>query len=296
MELQKAAAKAKSEFRRRRLEEPRKAYEDEFQKFARAFGPLIDVVRRLASPSLDSSEISSLLASKTTRLLLRYVTAPPISADDLTTLAGGSLSSTSITRNPDLGKSIKDIIVGSLDRQRFGWALEQRDPTELEREIAIAATATLFAASAVGTKRRTEAKQDQERLVRECLISSGFEEVAKRQIRDVRDAPARGQFCGESKLGDTKADLVLVLKDRTVVPIECKVSNSEVNSFKRLIHEAAGKASKWISAFGRNAIMPVAILSGCFKVDNLLTAQRQGLSLFWTHDLEAFKKWLRRAK
>ena len=39
-----------------------------------------------------------------------------------------------------------------------------------------------------------------------------------------------------------KAGTVVRLRDRRVMPIECKVSNSEVNSFKRVNHEAAGKA------------------------------------------------------
>ena len=63
-------------------------------------------------------------------------------------------------------------------------------------------------------------------------------------------APAPGEFCGESKLGDTRADLVIRLYDRRAMPVECKSSNSAVNSFKRINHEALGKARAWIAAFG----------------------------------------------
>lgn len=42
---------------------------------------------------------------------------------------------------------------------------------------------------------------------------------------------------------------------------ECKVSNSKVNSHKRLNHEAVDKVAKWEDAFGRQCV-PGAVLQG----------------------------------
>ena len=86
-------------------------------------------------------------------------------------------------------------------------------------------------------------------------------------------------------------DLYNSLYDRRVLALECKASNSEVNSFKRVNHEAAGKARAWIAAFGQRQVVPCAVLSGVFNPDNLATAQGEGLALFWLHrldDLQAF--------
>ncbi|MEW6250864.1 MAG: XamI family restriction endonuclease [Planctomycetota bacterium] len=83
------------------------------------------------------------------------------------------------------------------------------------------------------------------------------------------------------------------LRDRRVMPIECKVSNSAVNSFKRVNHEAAGKARQWLTAFGARATVPAAVLAGVFKPANLATAQDIGLHLFWQHRLQDLGEFLR---
>ena len=96
-----------------------------------------------------------------------------------------------------------------------------------------------------------------------------------------------------SKLGRTKADIVARLADQRLLAIECKVSNSAVNSYKRVNHEAVGKARSWLSDFGTRQIVPAAVLSGVFKPANLATAQDEGLALFWAFrldDLEAFAR------
>lgn len=77
------------------------------------------------------------------------------------------------------------------------------------------------------------------------------------------------------------------------MPIECKASNSAVNSFKRLNHEAAGKAAKWLRAFGDRAIVPSAVLSGVFNAANLETAQSSGLFLFWSFRLRDLADFVR---
>ena len=99
-------------------------------------------------------------------------------------------------------------------------------------------------------------------------------------------APAPGQFCGESKLGGTRADIVARLYDGRVMPLECKVSNSAVNSFKRINHEAAGKARDWIAGFGQLQVVPAAVIAGVFNPPNLATAQHEGLTIYWNDRLD----------
>ena len=69
------------------------------------------------------------------------------------------------------------------------------------------------------------------------------------------------------------------------MPIECKVSNSAVNSYKRINHEAVRKARTWLEGFGRLQVVPVAVISGVFNPANLQAAQSQGLKLIWGHRL-----------
>ena len=162
---------------------------------------------------------------------------------------------------PDSAYRVCDTVTPHLDPKRFPWIAEDRDPSDTERQIATVASAALMAAQKVQTKRRSDAKADQEEAVKQLLRDMDFTEVGRREIRLLRDAPAPGEFCAESKLGGSRADLVAGLYDRRVMALECKASNSEVNSFKRVNHEAAGKARAWIRDFGNRQVVPGAVLA-----------------------------------
>lgn len=187
--------------------------------------------------------------------------------------------------NADQAMRVRNIVRQIIDPHRFRWIVENRKPTAHEREQAIIASAALVAAQKVATERRKDSKE-QEGHVKELLRGMKFTEVPPRDIPLLDAAPALGEFCGESMFGDTRADLVIRLYDKRVMPIECKVSNSAVNSYKRLIHEAGGKATKWLDWFGKKQTVPAAVLSGVFSTANLVAAQNGGLALFWSHRLQ----------
>jgi XamI restriction endonuclease len=77
----------------------------------------------------------------------------------------------------------------------------------------------------------------------------------------------------------------LRLWDGRILAIECKVSNSEVNSIKRLTNDAAVKARVWLEDFGRTNIVASAVLAGVFGLRHLKDSQERGLTLFWSHSL-----------
>jgi hypothetical protein len=166
-----------------------------------------------------------------------------------------------------------------------GVGLTKWTSSSYELEQAVVASAAMVSARKVETMRRNEAKSQQEQSVRAALLGVGFQEVARRDIPLPAEAPEPGEFCLESKFGATRADIVLRLGDGRVMPIERKVSNSAVNSYKRINHEAANNARSWLSAFGYRVIVPVAVLAGVFTPRNLVDAQAAGLVLFWAHRL-----------
>jgi hypothetical protein len=128
--------------------------------------------------------------------------------------------------------------------------------------------------------------------VEDALLGRGFKKVATRKIETFNDFPLSGEFCRESLLGARKADFIVGSRDKRVIPIECKVSNSATNSVKRLNNDAAAKAEAWTTEFGTRVVVPVAVLRGVYKLHNLVNAQERGLTIFWAHDLEAFMEWL----
>lgn len=233
------------------------------------------------------------LAKENMSAPLRYLAGPPISDDDLAVLAEVTSTAPGAVRaNPDGARRILQTIVQALDTTRFPWVADGRAPTAQEKEIAIATSAALITAQRISTDRRNDGKDAQEKKVKAFLAAMGFTLVPARVIGTLEAAPARGEFCAESMVGNRKADVPVRLFDGRLMPIECKVSNSELNSVKRINNDAAIKAVNWRRELGINQVVPVAMLSGVFKVSNLMQAQADGLTLFWSHDLEAMKTFI----
>ena len=211
-------------------------------------------------------------------------------------LADASLAPSVIAANTDQAQRILDTILTAVDPLRFPWIAEAREPTPEEKSIAIVASAALITAQRVSTDRRNLGKDAQESAVKAFLVGMGFTDAGTRVIRTLADAPEKGEFCAEALVGSRKADIPIRLFDGRLMPIECKVSNSSTNSVKRINNDAAVKAGIWHREFGTNQIVPAAMLSGVFKVRNLIQAQDGGLTLFWAHDLEQMRLFIESTK
>lgn len=284
-ELTSDIEQAKAVFRDQRFREPLEVYSRFYATFEPVFAYIIDRLPSLAQDQLDPATLGGLVRDDDVRTALRYLTAPPISEDDLKTLAETTLTPTVLTTDAERARRVRDVIFQILDSHRFPWILESRKPTEHERMQAVVASTVLVAAQKVATSRRSDARKEQEDAVKNLLWDIGFTEVDSRDIPIIDLAPQPQELCSESKLGGTRADILVRLYDRRLMPIECKASNSAVNSFKRINHEAVGKARSWIAGFGNRHVVPVAVISGVFNVDNLAAAQDDGLAIIWSHRL-----------
>lgn len=269
-------------FREVRMQEPLEAYLEAFDRYRAAVEDLLEM-------TVDLSQLGKLaieVVSEPALLeALRYLAGPPVSADDLRVLTESSLAPSKLRRDPEASRRVVETVLMGLDRNRFPWVAEDREPTENERAAAAMASAALIASRRVMTDRAGEANQAQEREVADALVDAGMARVDARSIRALDEAPARGEFCGESLLGRRKADLVVRLWDGRAMPIECKVSNSSLNSIKRVNNDAAVKAGIWLDDFGKLQVVPAAVLAGVYKQAHLLSAQDRGLAIFWSHDL-----------
>jgi hypothetical protein len=274
------------------MQEPLEAYLEAFEQYRSAAENLLELTVDLTELAAHAVEV---LTDDDLLLAVRYLAGPPISEDDLTVLADAKLSRAALKSDSDAAQRIIAIILMGLDRNRFPWVAEMRDPTEEERRAATLASAALMASRRVATVRANDAKTEQETQVKSELRAAGLAEVPPRTILTTDSAPARGEFCGESLFGLRKADIVVRLYDGRLMPIECKVSNSELNSIKRLNNDAAAKARSWTQEFGTSQTVPVAVLSGVFKVRHLEQAQDQGLTLFWAHSLGEMVSFVRAA-
>lgn len=289
-ELIADAAEAVRRFREIRMHEPLEQYLEQFDSFR---GTMEELIEGTVDLTQLRGQAAELLAEPDVLTSARYLAGPPISADDLKELAGDvSLAPGRLRADPEMAQRVIDTILLGLDRVRFPWVSEEREPTDAEREIAIIATAAMIATQKVQTARRNEAKNEQEEAVAAILREHDFTQITTRPILNISHFPNVGEFCRESDFGGRKADLVVRLWDGRVMPIECKVSNSSTNSVKRLNNDAAVKAGVWLGEFGTATVVPTAVLSGVFKIHNLENAQARGLSLFWAHRLDAMIEFI----
>lgn len=279
-------------FRDERLQEPLAAYLDAYDKAE-------EVIEELLRSTDDLANVQAHMVALIQRPgmldALRYLAAPPISEDDLKVLTDTtSLAPRTFATQPALAERLVQTIQAVIDPRRFPWYSAQRTATEEERRAAVVASTALIAAQRVATQRRNEGKQAQEALVRQTLLAHGLKsvDIPGNVIHTLSQAPGAGEFCNEVTLGTRKADFVVGLWDTRILAIECKVSNSSINSVKRLNNDAAAKAEAWLSDFGTRNIIPVAVLSGVYKLSNLLDAQQRGLTLYWAHRLQDLAEWL----
>lgn len=279
------------QFRQVRLVEPAEQYHGLVDEYHDVFHELLE--RTVDLTELDRTMLEVLGDARLAQAL-RYLTGPPMSADDLSTVAEvDSLRPSRLRRDPAAIARILGVVRDGLDRRRFVWVAEGRDADEAERAAAVLASAALLATQRLQTARRTDAKNDQEEWVRDALIAAGLVQVETRRIDTLRRAPHADTFCRESDLAGRKADFVVGLRDGRILALECKVSNSATNSVKRLNNDAAVKAVHWLRHLGERQVIPAAVLSGVYKQHNLVAAQAGGLTLFWAHRLDVMTDWIR---
>ncbi|MDQ3692198.1 MAG: XamI family restriction endonuclease [Chloroflexota bacterium] len=279
-------------FRKERLDEPTEEFSARFAEAQRVMGGLLAMTLDLTDVQTNAL---AMLTRPTWRDAFRYLAGPPISIDDLKTIVDtNSVSPRTLKENPRLVQRIIETVFAGLDRGRFPWIFEGRGPDPAERNAAILASAILLASQQVATSRRTQGKKAQEDRVRQQLLALGFTEIriAGGVARTIRDAPMPGQFCRETTLASRKADLIVGLWDGRIMPIECKVSNSSLNSVKRLNNDAAVKAEVWSTDLGSNNVVPVAVLSGVYGLQRLEEAQARGLTLYWANRLSDLSDWI----
>lgn len=219
----------------------------------------------------------------------RHLASPPVSEDDLETFQTVEPSDFRVVgRAPtteERASRTAAILMDLLDPFRYPWLSQGRAPRQAERRHAIEWTTGLWAAGRVLTDRRNKATREQQVVVASQLAGAGLREVAKPARITSLDQLDRGAFCSETVVGSAKCDVPVRLQDGRLLAIECKVSNTAVNSVKRLIRETGGKAESWRRQFGETVIT-AAVLAGVYKVANLVQAQDDfSMLLVFQHDL-----------
>ena len=295
-DLEEHAQKALEEFVDRRLSEPRERYTVHIAQHRAAIERLFHQLADIDPKNPDPATVRAILLDDDLLRALRYVTGPPTSEDDLGVLvmrSASRLTKTRLKESDELPVSVLQLICQLADPVRFPWVGSGRPPQPHEIKLAIRATTALHASQSLQTERRSYGKEV-ERQFENHLIAQGFTKArspARGIVSAPKHYPGAKSFYGECTVYGRKVDLLLALEDGRVVAVEAKDSSSVTNSVKRVMNDTAAKAKHWHSKAGEQ-IIPVALLSGVFGLENLKDAQRSGLYLVWTHDLGSFTDWL----
>ena len=200
--------------------------------------------------------------------------------------------------NPQAMERLLGVMRLIADPRRFPWLATGQKSSPSERSSGALATAALIASQRVQTLRRGDEKVAVEGAVKGLLIGIGWQQAASKPMRGVQilanDAPAVRTFLTQTNLGSDNADVIVRLDDGRLLAIECKGSNSEINSRKRLNKEAVQNARAWLSHFGSRQVVPAVALQGVFNPRYVVEAQGTPMAVFWGHRLTDLREFLLR--
>ncbi|MBE1285544.1 MAG: XamI family restriction endonuclease [Rhodobacteraceae bacterium] len=296
-ELEVEAQTSINAFVDRRLAEPRERYLVHFKQRRQALIRLARALQGVTLETLNAQTARVILNDPDMFDALRYVAGPPISADDLAVMVNRSIAKllkSHLQQDDELVRDILFLIHDLADPARFPWIAASRPARLQEVKTALTATAALHASQSLQTERRGYGRKVETRLA-DALEERGFNKVKtpnKSRITSPSHWPSPQTFYGECTVYGRKADLFIGLTDGRCVAVEAKDSSSALNSVKRVLNDTAAKAEHWRRETGTQ-VLAVALLSGVFKVESLLSAQDSGLYLVWTHDLGQFVDWLK---
>lgn len=229
--------------------------------------------------------------------VLRHLLAPPISQDQFRLLANSWVKATEKNRKPikvESAAQISAVFEVRRDRRLTPWLTTQRAPRMAELLATLGAIAPLIANQRIGTARRNRMAVRQEQDAIHVLEQRGWQRQQSKQIT-TGGALNRREFMHKARFKSGKKenqeiDIACGLGDTYILAVECKVTNDETNSIKRM-NDILKKATAW-RAHWDAYVVPAAILEGNIKhgdVERLLEAQ---IEVFWSHRLDIFADWI----
>ena len=93
-----------------------------------------------------------------------------------------------------------------------------------------------------------------------------------------------------TKTRPQEVDIACGLGKTVVLAMECKVTNDETNSVKR-INDILKKASAWHDHWG-SFVQTAALLQGVIALKDVERLLEAKVYVFWSHDLARFEGWI----
>lgn len=230
-------------------------------------------------------------------LVFRHLLAPPKSQDQFKLICHEWPKSTEKSGNRvAAARAVRVAAAIELWRERrlTPWLDARRNPYAAELDSLLLATSHLIAQQGVATARRNRLAKVQEEAVVALLEGRGWERVPSRLI-DERAQLGRRQFMHKTRFASgpnehQEVDIACGLGGTRILAMECKVTNDETNSVKR-VNDVLKKASAWREQWGRY-LKTAALLQGVLKPADVQRLVDSDVQVFWSHRLPDFEEWL----
>lgn len=240
--------------------------------------------------------VGGLQVSGSHLMVLRHLMAPPISQDQFALLCSDYPKRAEVTGRSvpiDAAHSVATTFYAGRDRTITRWLDGNRTPTMTQVRNLMRAIVPLLSVQNTATVRRGRMSVEQEGAIVTLLTSRGWTKQSSRLISEPGEVQFQHFLHKVRFATDTRpqeVDIACGLQRSVVLAMECKVTNDETNSVKR-VNDVLKKSAAWQKHWG-NFVRTAALLQGviAFKdVERLLDAQ---VEVFWSHDLKHFEDWL----
>lgn len=229
--------------------------------------------------------------------VLRQLTAPPMSQDQFALLCPEWAKAAERSGRPASERAARagaEVVGRWLDAALAPWLYSGRVPTRPELRRLFWRAGALMAAQRSQTSLRREANIAQEGAIMDLLRLKGWTELPSRLI-DTRAAVPPRHFMHKTRFATKttaaqEVDIACGLLGTYVLAMECKVTNDETNSVKR-INDVLKKAAAWKEHWG-SFVHTAALLQGVIAPKDVQRLEDAGVLIFWSHDLTEFSNWL----
>jgi len=254
---------------------------------------LVASARRASNFLLDIK--GALSQSGNHMLVFRQVLAPPVSQDQFKLICPQYSKGLEKTGRPSLDPgAVAAAILERLDLGVAGWVTRGTRPNRSEAKMFLRVASTLIGLQQLSTARRKRLSFQQETTLTAVLEADGWARLPSKLINRHYAVPVR-HFMHKTRFSTNttasqEVDIACGLKNSYVLAMECKVTNDETNSVKR-VNDILKKATAWKEHWG-SFVMTAALLQGVIAPKDVQRLTDAGVLVFWSHDLDTFRSWL----
>jgi hypothetical protein len=253
------------------------------------------VVALRASKCLADME-SALLVSGSHIRAFRHMLGPPISQDQfklLCPLYSKARENSGAPLSVSSAAAVANTILAARSRILTRWIDRGTPPSRVELRALLHAVSPLLSQQIVATVRRNRLSAEQEGAVTALLEAKGWARMSSGLIQTLSDVPAK-HFMHKTRFATTtqpqEVDVACGLGKTVVLAMECKVTNDQTNSVKR-INDVLKKATAWQAHWG-SFVQTAALLQGVIASKDVNRLLAANVEVFWSHKLDDFSAWI----